>query len=390
MKNSNLFLMMAALFALISCGTANRSAYSSGSQFRNSVYYTPSGRSSQEFVQQQQQLAQLQENTAESLSSAASGYEYDTAPQTKGEVSYSFIDNGESYEARLRKFDSPTYTINIDIVDPYPWWNIHYGWYPNRYWRHHYAWYSPSWYWNSPTWYWHSPSWYWGWYDPWYVGPYWGWYDPFYDPWWGPGHRPGFHPGHHPGYHPGHGPGAAPGHRPGRDVYYGKRNSSPTYNNMDRGTVSNGSRNPVARPSTGSATRRQPAAVQINGGTRNPAAPANGTVAGSGNSRPQSTGVQQQKPQQQSGNGQYRRVAPTQQSKSQSNVSTGTQTERKGNSSSYSRSSSQNRNSSTYTRSSSQTRSSSYSSGSSYSGGSRNTGATRSSGSSGGSSYRRR
>lgn len=390
MKNSNLFLMMAALFALISCGTANRSAYSSGSQFRNSVYYTPDSRSSREFVQQQLQLEQLQEKTAESLGAPEQEYAYDAAPQTKGEASYTFIDNGESYEARLRKFDSPTYTINIDIVDPYPWWNIHYGWYSGRYWGHHYAWHYPGRYWNSPTWYWHSPGWYWGWYDPWYVGPYWGWYDPFYAPWWGPAYRPGFHPGHHPGYHPGHGPGAAPGgHRPGRDVYYGKRNSSPTYNNIDRGQVSGSSRNPVARPSTGSATRRQPAAVQINGGTRNPAAPASGTVAGNGGNRPQTGGVQQQhRTQQQSGNGQYRRVAPAQQDKGHTGVSTGTRSENKGNNSSYSRSGSHNSNRSSYS-SSHQTRSSSYSSGGSY-GGSRSSGATRSSGSSGGGSYRRR
>lgn len=391
MKNSNLFLMMAALFALISCGTANRSAHYSGSQFRNSVYYTPGSRSSSEYVQQMQQLEQLKENTAENLVSAEGeyAYNYNTVPDTKGEeVSYSFIDNGESYEARLRKFDSPTYTINIDIVDPYPWWNIHYSWYPGRYWRHHHAWYSPS-------WYWYSPSWHWGWHDPWYTGPYWGWYDPFYDPWWGPGYRPGFHPVHrpglHPGHYPGHGPGAAPDHRPGREVYYGKRNSSPTYNNADRGMVSNGERNPSARPATGSATRRQPAVTQINGGTRNPAAPSGGTVSGNSGTRPQNAGVQQQhKPQQQSGNGQYRRVAPDQQkSKGPGTVNQGSKSGSKS-SSSYSRSSSQGRSSSYSRGSSSQTRSSSYSSGSSYSGGSRNSGATRSSGSSSGSSYRRR
>lgn len=395
MKNSNLFLMMAALFALISCGTANRSAYYSGSQFRNSVYYTPGSRSSNEYVQQMQQLEQLKENTAENLGSAEGEYAYNAVPDTKGEeASYSFIDNGESYEARLRKFDSPTYTINIDIVDPYPWWNIHYSWYPGRYWRYHHSWYSPSWYWHTPSWYWYSPSWHWGWHDPWYTGHYWGWYDPFYDPWWGPGYRPGFHPVHrpglHPGHYPGHGPGAAPDHRPGREVYYGKRNSSPTYNNADRGMVSNGERNPSARPATGSATRRQPAVTQINGGTRNPAAPASGTVSGNSGTRPQNAGVQQHKPQQQSGNGQYRRVAPDQQkSKSTGTVNQGSKSGSKS-SSSYSRSSSQGRSSSYSRGSSSQTRSSSYSSGSSYSGGSRNSGATRSSGSSSGSSYRRR
>ena len=41
MKNNNLFLLVAAVFALISCGTANRSAQYSGTQFRNSIYYTP-------------------------------------------------------------------------------------------------------------------------------------------------------------------------------------------------------------------------------------------------------------------------------------------------------------------------------------------------------------
>ena len=40
MKNSNLFLLVAALFAFVSCGTANLTAQWGASQYRNGIYFS--------------------------------------------------------------------------------------------------------------------------------------------------------------------------------------------------------------------------------------------------------------------------------------------------------------------------------------------------------------
>ena len=397
MKNNNLFILMAAVFALFSCGTANRSAQYSSSQFRNSIYYTPDSRSSLAYVQEQEELKQLQERTSDAVQKAV------TAPDTKtvyvGEsneveikyepgTTYAIVDDPESYEARLRKFDSPTYTINIDfgLYDPYPWYNYRYGWYTP---------YGGGWYpnWSHP-WYgsfypWHRASWRWDWQYRWdrFHNWGWGWYDPFYDPYWGhaywpgywhgywPGYHPVYHPGHHhgphhPGYYPGHGPGARPDR--GRDVYYGKRNSTSTYREANRGSVTGTNPNVAGRPNTGSVTRRPANVSKINGGTRREEV----------NSTTKTNSVDRT-----SGNNQYRRVAPTGTTKGNSNASkTTSTTERKSSSATYSRNtgSQYNRNSSTQTRSS-------YSTGNSYSRSSGNSGNNGSSSSgSSGSSYRRR
>ena len=408
MKNNNLFIMMAAVFALISCGTANRTAYNSGTQFRNSIYYTPDSKTSQTYLQEQEYLQNLQERTTSTAAQQQERYTtYIPSTDSKtiyvGEnnqvnidarpgTTYTIVDDQESYEARLRKFDSPYYSINIDIYDPYPWWSYGYGWYypyAGRWhsswyhpWYSHYGWHTPSW---NLRWNWHYN---WGWHNPWYGGSYWGWYDPFYDPWWGPSywpgywpgywpsHRPGFHPGHHhPGHHPGAGPGARPDHR--RDVYYGKRNSSPTYREVGR---NNSVSNSVAgRPNTGSVTRRPANVTQINNGTRNPGH----NVATQQNSgRPQNNAAAAQP-----GNNQYRRVAPSSTKSSQNNNGKGVTTNRKENSATvnYSRGNS-SQNSSSYNRNSSSQNRSSFSSGNSSSGMNRSSGSSNS----GGSSYRRR
>ena len=408
MKNNNLFIMMAAVFALISCGTANRTAYNSGTQFRNSIYYTPDSKTSQAYLQEQEYLQNLQERTTSTAAQQQERYTtYIPSTDSKtiyvGEnnqvnidarpgTTYTIVDDQESYEARLRKFDSPYYSINIDIYDPYPWWSYGYGlyypyagrWHSSWYhpWYSHYGWHTPSW---NLRWNWHYN---WGWHNPWYGGSYWGWYDPFYDPWWGPSywpgywpgywpsHRPGFHPGHHhPGHHPGAGPGARPDHR--RDVYYGKRNSSPTYREVGR---NNSVSNSVAgRPNKGSVTRRPANVTQINNGTRNPGH----NVATQQNiGRPQNNAAAAQP-----GNNQYRRVAPSSTKSSQNNNNNAVTTNRKENSATvnYSRGNS-SQNSSSYNRNSSSQNRSSFSSGNSSSGMNRSSGSS----SSGGSSYRRR
>lgn len=413
MKNNNLFLLIAAVFALISCGTANRSAQYNGTRFRNSIYYTPDNKNSLAYGQEQKYLQELQERTsdaAESYSTRESrraaaddtmtvyvGDNSEVDIQYAPGTTYSIVDDQESYEARLRKFDSPYYTINIEFNDPYPWMDFTYGWYtpfrgrwyPN--WSH--PWYSSTYAWYGPAWDWHYGV---GWYNPWHYAPYWSWRDPFFDPWWGyaswpgywpgywyghyhwPGYWPGHHPGHHPGYHPGYGPGARPDHH--RDVYYGKRNSTPSYrdNNRNSGTVANG--NATGRPNTGSVTRRPANVTPINSNNGQHSA---NVSAGNRNERPQNA------VQQGSGN-QYRRVVPGQGSKGNANVSTGNAPKKNG--STYNRTSSSQTRSSYSSGNSSQSRSSSsYSSGSSsqsrssYSSGSRSTGS-----SSSGSSYRRR
>ena len=292
MKNSNLFLLLAAVFALASCGTYTYTAQQGGSQFRNSIYYTPGSTNSQEYIQEQQYMAELQEKTDGALQNVQT-QSFDASTNTmtvqvgdnnvvdieyNPNVTYRIVDDQESYEARLRKFDSPTYTINIEMGTT-PWWGL--DWRTSWYGRH-YSWYRSSWRWYN-SWYfpWSHP-WYGAWNSPWYADYMWGFhtpyydpfYDPFYSPWWGHYYGPGFYypnwhlgyyPGHHhhyPGFHPGHGPGA-PSHGHGKDVRYGKRNDSPSYKDVRRGNSGSMASGAAAnKPSTGSVTRRPQTASQ--------------------------------------------------------------------------------------------------------------------------------
>ncbi len=201
MKNSNLFLLVASLFAMVSCGTVTHTAFYGPSQLRNGIYYSSEYAGAQTIVQEQ-----MEEPVA--------------------------LAEGETYESRLTKFDSPVYNVNIIIDDPYTWWG--YSWYHPYY----YSWYR-DYMWNYP------------WYSSWYAGSYWNRY--WFDIHWGHrywyGYYPHYGPIHHPVYHP------APG-RPGKPVYYGKRGSSPSYRDTDRGYVSGGHTSPMGRPSQGSVTRR--------------------------------------------------------------------------------------------------------------------------------------
>lgn len=367
MKNRSFFILMAAVLPLISCGVAGHSAFYGG-QFRNSIYYTPDNSAGSNYAQLQQDNMNAEEEAdAVQQQKQSSPQNTDSKAIYIGEANevnidyipgetYTIIDDGESYAARLRKFDSPTYTVNINFVEPDYWWDFHFGWHYPGWYRYH-SWYGPSWSWHYPSWSWYHPSWSWYAYD-------WYWHNPWHDPWWGPIHRPGFHPPHHwPGYGPGH-HAPAPG-RPGRDVYYGKRNgSSSTYRDINRGSVSQGVNNSISgRPVQGSVTRRPSGNMQ------------QGNVPqGNGNNKASVLGNGQQQQNKQ----QYRRVTRTK-NQGQTNVKSANEN----NSSNNRSNSSYNRNSSSYNRSSS-SYSNSNSSGSSYG----NSGASRSSG--GGSSYRRR
>ncbi|MEF9987087.1 MAG: hypothetical protein RSC28_06345 [Bacteroidales bacterium] len=267
MKNKYLFLYLAGVISLISCGTTSHASYS-GNGYQNGIYYTPDANETKSYAQDEQELKNLQNKTTKSFNASTqySNYDKKTGVETiyvgdtnlvnidyNPNITYSLVDNDESYEARIKKFDSPTYTVNIELNNNqygnyYPLWEMNFGWYRpywmtmgtgwyNPWWGSYYSWYGPSW--GNP---WYGPSWGFGWnnwygcYDPWYYGGGWGgWYDPWY------------------------GPGPGPGHNhSNRDVYYGRRESSPSYNNRPGTNNRNG----------GSYTRREPSINQIGGGSR--------------------------------------------------------------------------------------------------------------------------
>lgn len=302
MKNNSLFLLVAALFAIVSCGATDLYAQKRVSQYKNGIYY-----SSQQPVQNQP--AQIYSEEVPAIDTPALG-------------------SDESYEERLRKFDSPVYTVNVEYTDLYPWWTLNFAW-NSRSWRWYHSWYSRP-YWGSPVWY-----------SYWYPDSYWYWGDY----WWHYPYRHHFYPAYYPVHRPIHHPVHRPASRPGRDVYYGKRNNGPSYINNGRGPVVHGGSQPAS--SVPGSIYRKPAQGKVNG-----------TAAGSGqNVKGQQGNSSSDKPQ-------YRRTTTD---KSQQNGNT-----RSSSSSEYRRSSS----------------SSSSSSGQFRSGGSTG-GSHRSSGSSG-SSYRRR
>ena len=133
MKNRRLFILLAAVLPLVSCGTMGYSALQGGGQFRNSIYYTPGSRT---YTAQ----AEVDEDLTAAAQPAPSNVQGETRTVHIGEanevninyepgVTYTIVDDDDSYAARLRKFDSPTYTINIDFVEPSYWWNVGFGWY---------------------------------------------------------------------------------------------------------------------------------------------------------------------------------------------------------------------------------------------------------------------
>ena len=153
---------------------------------------------------------------------------YASVEEVNTTVSDTLVLDNESYEAKLHKFDSPTYTIELNLTP----------WYPSYYWRWN-AWSVSPYIYTSIYWDW---SWrpyhyydYWGYYNPYrysyrYYYPhrsYWDWHRPYYT------------------YHP-----HKPSHRPGRDVYYTRRGGmsgpTPSY----RTGSSNRSNRTVYRPSS--------------------------------------------------------------------------------------------------------------------------------------------
>ena len=170
MKNRLFILSLLALFGLASCGTT--SYYSS--VYDDSIYSRP-----------QMRLTVVRNDDGGTTYSAGRAGRYS--------VDVYALDDGETYEARLHRFDDEpveSYTVYVDYYgwdNPWynPWWGpaYYYSWYSP--WRHSYAWYNTWWY---DSWYgygWRDPYWYsgWAWYDPWYHC---SWYNCYWGPHYGP------------------------------------------------------------------------------------------------------------------------------------------------------------------------------------------------------------
>lgn len=297
MKNNSLFLLVAAVFAIVSCGAADLYAQKKVSQYRNGIYYSGQQRPVQE---------QPVQEYAEEVPA----------------IDVPALGSDESYEERLRKFDSPVYVVNVEYTDLYPWWTLNFAW-NSRSWGWYHSWYSRP-YWGAPVWY-----------SYWYPDSYWYWNDY----WWHYHHRHHFYPAYYPVHRPVHHPAA----RPGRDVYYGKRNNAPSYRSNGRGPVVQGGS--YQSPSAPGSIYRKPAQGKVSG------APASG-----------GQNVKGQQGHQSSGKPQYRRTVSD---KGQQNGNT-----RSSGSTEYRRSSSSSSGSSGYSRSSGGSSGSSHrssgSSGSSY------------------------
>ena len=215
MKNNRFgFLMILAFAALASsCGT---SGYYASSVYDDGIYYRPTAESRAKMVaaQEAQREKERQRQYDQYLAKDEDGNLY---------VVTELMD-GETYESRLHKFDSPWYT-NYAWYGAWssPWYNPWWG-------SYRYPYFSSSWYWRSgwyDSWYWGYP--YYGYYDPWYYNYGWGgWYEPWY---WGAGYAGwyGYNRwyGHH--YYPGYinpGPGPRGDRNYGRNMVYTPRNSA--------------------------------------------------------------------------------------------------------------------------------------------------------------------
>ena len=260
MKNNRFGFFVILAFAALasSCGT---SGYYASSVYDDGIYYRPTAESRAKIVaaQEAQREKERQRQYDQYLAKDEDGHLY---------VVTELMD-GETYESRLHKFDSPWYT--------------------------NYAWYG---YWDSP---WYNPWWgswrysyynraFWG--SPWYYSSWYGYYDPYYyyswDPWyWGTGMYAGWYGWygwdrwHHHYYYPSYGYyGPGPGPRDHyRNVVYTPRNAatgSGMYRTTGAGTV-NGNRGMYT-------TRRTSSGGSVSTRT------STGTVRSSGTSRPTRTG----------------------------------------------------------------------------------------------------
>ena len=287
MKNNALLLMAAGVLALASCGTSSYTANNNGG-YKNSIYYSGEpGAANQTYTTTSEKsentdVKGLQSRTNYALNSSKARNIFGTGSNSKTvdtiyvgdtnvvninydpNVDYAIVDSTESYEERLRKFDSPSYTVNIQYDDP---WDYNYY---NPFWAYNYGWYRPygiTWGvgWYNPWWgmyYSWSPSWGWGW-DPWYYGYGWG-----FNWGWG-GFGWGWDPwyyGYGRGWGYGYGQGDwGPGSRSWNDRYYARRDGVNEYGNRSGRGVGAYGDNAGGNRSVGSAYRKDPTMGVIRG-----------------------------------------------------------------------------------------------------------------------------
>ncbi len=198
MKNTFIFALILGSMTLTGCGVI---VVNSGSSWNDDAIYARPDRERMEArAAAQAELERLRAADRQGSGTTVAAVddvlffddngvvEIDAKP---GET-YLIYEDGLSYEERLHRFDSPDYTININVNawdDAWynPWWGISYYWYSPLH-----GWYSPWVYGRyNPAYYggWYGPFCYGyvGWYDPWYFDPFyygwgfgWGWYDPWY------------------------------------------------------------------------------------------------------------------------------------------------------------------------------------------------------------------
>ena len=212
MKTIKLFIAMFMLLMLCSCGSGTMTL---NGGYKNSIYYTS------------EDVLPVNVTVAE-----------------KNVTEVEIVDE-ESYEAKLHKFDSPTYTIELNLT---PWYPTYY-WRWNRWYLSPYAYTSIYWDWSWRPYYYDYLGYYnpyrysYRYYYPYRYSHYWDWHRPYYT----------YH--HH-----------KPNHRPGRDVYYTRRGGmsgpTPSY----RAGSSNRSNRTVYRPS--SSRPRQATSSRDNNPTR--------------------------------------------------------------------------------------------------------------------------
>lgn len=221
MKNKLLVIAIMACVAITSsCGTLS---YYSAASFDDAIYYKPTKESRAKMVadfKEQQEIEQASYTESD----------YDTYLAKDDDGNLYLINeyaDGDSFEARLHKFDSPVYTFYVDYG---PWYN---PWY-NPWWgsfRHPYYGYAYN-------------SWYWGMYDPWYWGYSYSFYDPWYYGWGYPYYYNSWYRPMVPGYGPGFGPGIID--TPRKDVIYTHRtenNGSRMYKRVTEGSYAAGTNN---------------------------------------------------------------------------------------------------------------------------------------------------
>lgn len=286
MKNISVSILVAASLALVSCGTSTYSA-NGGGGYMNSIYYASSdavpgaseevGTTSYTTVSTSaQDASKLKSRTVAVLNTNNNVFTQSAYTDTifvgdenivnveyNPQTTYVIADDDESYEARLRKFDSPTYTVNV-VVDPWDlaWynpfaWNWNYHYYRYRYGYHSAIWWNDWW------------NWRWGWNDPWYYG--WSWYDRYWYSWNWSWHDPWYYGGWHRPYYSHWGGGRDRHHHNRPGVYYTRRGGVGSRgSNMGRATgIAHRSGND--HRAVGSSYRRTPTIGNVRGGSNRPA-----------------------------------------------------------------------------------------------------------------------